>query len=156
MKHALLFQMHALRQLAGRRSRQVRIGRWWSQSDDLYVNRRAKLTRDRRPTLPPLAVSEGCRGSPQEGPAAGAPRVIKGAGGDGRLWSSVAARRSGGLAAFEPPAFVASLDDFAVVGEPVEQRRRHFRVAEHRGPFTERQVGGDDDRGLFLEALEFH
>ncbi len=33
--------------------------------------------------------------------------------------------------------------NFAVMREPVEQRRRHLRVHEHAGPFREVQVGRD-------------
>jgi hypothetical protein len=35
------------------------------------------------------------------------------------------------VAAFEPPAVVAGLDNIAVVGQPVEQRSGHLGVAEH-------------------------
>ncbi len=41
-----------------------------------------------------------------------------------------------------------------MVGETVEERRRHFGVAEDGGPFTERQVGGDDDRGPLVELAD--
>ena len=43
------------------------------------------------------------------------------------------------------PAVVAGLDDVAVMGEPVEQRRGHLGIGEHRGPFGEGEVRGDDD-----------
>ena len=47
---------------------------------------------------------------------------------------------------FEAPAFVAGLDDLAVMGQPVEERRRHhLRVAKDAWPFGEGEVGGDDD-----------
>jgi len=49
------------------------------------------------------------------------------------------------VAAFEAPAIVAGLDDVAVVGQAVEQRGRHFGVAEHAGPLAKRGIGGDDD-----------
>jgi len=39
--------------------------------------------------------------------------------------------RDGSGAGFHPPAFVAGLDDVAVVGEPVEQGGCHFGVAEY-------------------------
>ena len=68
-------------------------------------------------------------------------------------WGS-GGRGSGGFAALEPPAHVTSLDDVAVVGEPVEQRGGHLGVAEHGRPFAERQVGGDHDRGLFVELAD--
>ena len=54
----------------------------------------------------------------------------------------------------EAPAFVAGLDDLAMVGEPVEQRGGHLRVAEDGRPLTERQVGRDDDRGAFVELAD--
>jgi len=60
----------------------------------------------------------------------------------------------GGLAAFEAPALVAGLDDLAMVSEPVEQRCRHLGVTEHRWPFAEREVGGDDDRGLLVKSAD--
>jgi hypothetical protein len=41
--------------------------------------------------------------------------------------------------AFEAPAFIAGLDDVAVVGQAIEQRTEDAR------PFTEVEVGGDDD-----------
>ena len=49
------------------------------------------------------------------------------------------------IAAFESPAVIASLDDVAMVSQAVEQRGRHLGVAEHAGPFSEREIGGDDD-----------
>ncbi len=70
------------------------------------------------------------------------------------MWASVAARWSGGLAAFEPRAFVAGFDNVAMVREPIEQRGRHLGITEHRRPFAERQVGCDDDRGLFVEPAD--
>jgi hypothetical protein len=54
----------------------------------------------------------------------------------------------------EAPAFVADLDDLAVVREPVEQRRRHLRVPEHAWPFAEGEVRRDDDRGSLVEASD--
>ena len=58
------------------------------------------------------------------------------------------------VAAFEAPAVVAGLDDVAVVGEAVEQRGRHLGVAEHARPFTEGEIGGDDDRGALVEPAD--
>jgi hypothetical protein len=48
-------------------------------------------------------------------------------------------------AALEAPTVVAGLDDIAVVGETIEQRGRHLGVTEDARPFTECEVGGDDD-----------
>jgi hypothetical protein len=56
------------------------------------------------------------------------------------------------VAAFEAPTVVAGLDDVAVVSQAVEQRGRHLGVAEHAGPFTEREIGGDDDGGSLVES----
>jgi hypothetical protein len=47
--------------------------------------------------------------------------------------------------AFEAPAVVSGLDDIAVVGQAIEQRGRHLGITEDARPFTEGEVGGDDD-----------
>jgi antitoxin ParD1/3/4 len=60
--------------------------------------------------------------------------------------------RSGSV--LEAPAFVAGLDDLAVVGQAIEKRGGHLGVAEHARPFPEGEVGGDDDRGALEEAQE--
>ena len=54
----------------------------------------------------------------------------------------------------EPPAVVAGLDDVAVVGDAVEECGGHLGVAEHGGPFAEREVGGDDHRGPLVEFAD--
>ena len=41
-----------------------------------------------------------------------------------------------------------------MVGEPVEHRGGHLGITEDTGPFTEGQVGGDDDRGAFVELAD--
>jgi hypothetical protein len=46
---------------------------------------------------------------------------------------------------FKAPAFVAGLDDIAVMGQAVEQRGGHLGVAEDRGPLAEGEVGSDDN-----------
>ena len=51
----------------------------------------------------------------------------------------------------DPPTLVPGLDDVAVVSDPVEQRRRHLLVAEYLRPFTESEVGGDNDGGVLVE-----
>ena len=63
-------------------------------------------------------------------------------------------RGGGSGAVFEAPALVAGLDDFAVVGEPVEQGRGHLGVAKHARPFAEGEIGGDDDRGALVEPAD--
>jgi hypothetical protein len=47
-------------------------------------------------------------------------------------------------AVFETPALVAGFDDFAVMGQTVEERRRHFDVAKDTRPFAKGQIGGDE------------
>lgn len=61
---------------------------------------------------------------------------------------------SGSCSVLEAPAFVAGLDDLAMVGEPVEQRGGHLGIAKDAGPFTEGQFDGDDDRGAFVELAD--
>ena len=41
-----------------------------------------------------------------------------------------------------------------MVGEAIEQCGRHLGIAEDAGPFAERQVGGDDDRGALVEPAD--
>ncbi len=41
-----------------------------------------------------------------------------------------------------------------MVCEPIEQRRGHLGVAEDTGPFTEAEIGRNDDTGLFVEPAE--
>lgn len=47
----------------------------------------------------------------------------------------------------EAQAFVAGLDDFAMIGEPVEERGGHLGVAED-------QVRCDDDRLTLIELTD--
>ena len=54
----------------------------------------------------------------------------------------------------ESVALVAALDDMAVMGQPVKQRRSHLRVAEDVSPFGKRQVGGDQHTRVFIELAE--
>ena len=57
-------------------------------------------------------------------------------------------------AVLEAPAFVAGLDDLAVVCQAVEQRGGHLRVAEDRGPFAKGEIGRNDDRGPLVELAD--
>jgi hypothetical protein len=47
-----------------------------------------------------------------------------------------------------------SLGRIAVVGQSIEQGRCHLGVAEHTRPFTEGEIGGDDDRCSLVEAAD--
>ena len=38
--------------------------------------------------------------------------------------------------------------------EAVEERGGHFGVAEDARPFAEGEIGGDDDRGAFVEPAD--
>ena len=40
------------------------------------------------------------------------------------------------------------------MGETVEQRGRHLRVAEHGCPFAEAEIGRDDDAGALVELAQ--
>ena len=52
------------------------------------------------------------------------------------------------------PTVVAGLDDVAMVCQAVEQRGRHLGVAKHAGPFTEGEIGGDDDGRALVEPAD--
>jgi len=54
----------------------------------------------------------------------------------------------------EAPALVAGLDDVAVMREPIEQRGCHLGVAKDGRPLAEGEIGGDDDRGTFVETAD--
>ena len=56
--------------------------------------------------------------------------------------------------ALEAPAVVAGLDDVTVVGQSIEQRGGHLGVPEDARPFTEGQVGRDDNRGTLVETTD--
>src|SRR5947209_1197724 len=57
-------------------------------------------------------------------------------------------------AVFEAPAFVAGLDDVAVVREAVQQGRSHFGISENARPFAKGEIGCDDERGAFVEPAD--
>jgi hypothetical protein len=57
-------------------------------------------------------------------------------------------------AVLEAPAVVAGLDDVAVVGKAVEHGGGHLCVAEHLWPIGESQIGGDQQRGVFIELAD--
>jgi hypothetical protein len=58
------------------------------------------------------------------------------------------------IAAFESPAVVSGLDDVTVMGQPVEQCGGHLGVAEHAGPFSECEIGGDNDGSALVEPAD--
>ena len=41
-----------------------------------------------------------------------------------------------------------------MMGQAIEERRRHFGVAKDTGPFAEAQVCGDYDAGAFIEFAQ--
>src|SRR6266478_5173274 len=57
-------------------------------------------------------------------------------------------------AVLETPALVAGFENVAVVGEAVEQRRRHLGVGEDARPFGKGEIGRQDDRGALVEAAD--
>ncbi len=78
-------------------------------------------------------------------PALGATGLCRlGQGGEAMISSAV----------LEAPAFVAGLDDVAVVGQAIEQRGGHLGVTEDAWPFAEVEIGGDDHRGLLVEMAD--
>ena len=54
----------------------------------------------------------------------------------------------------EAPGLVAGFDDLAVMGQAVQERGGHLGIAKDRRPFAEGEVGGDDDRGAFVELAD--
>ena len=109
------------------------------------VNRRRTLTLDRRPKLTPILGGARVALAPAELVGVAQP-------GRARIGELRCCWRSG--AVLEAPALVAGLDDVAVMGEAVEQRGRHLRIAEHARPFAEGEIGGDDDRGALVEPAD--
>ena len=55
---------------------------------------------------------------------------------------------------FEAPAFVSGLDDIAVMRKTVQHGGGHLGVPKHLGPVGKGQVGGDDDRCVFVELAD--
>ncbi len=41
-----------------------------------------------------------------------------------------------------------------MMGEPVEKRRRHLGVGENARPFTESEIGRDEDQSAFIESAD--
>ena len=110
------------------------------------VNRRGNGPPDRRARGTPWFVTDrgGSAGLGEAGLgcAAGASADRRGA----------VVVRSG--AVLEAPTLIAGLDDVAVMGEAVEERGRHLRIAEDAWPFAEGEVCRDDDRGALVETAD--
>src|SRR5207245_8531969 len=105
---------------------------------------------------PSQTAGPACPGSEQEGPArvAQCPHGRR-SGARGRCLFAHRGKpgwHSG--AVFEAPALVAGFDDFAMMGQAVEERRRHLGVAKYTGPIAKGQIGGDDDRGALVEPAD--
>src|SRR4051794_31043122 len=64
------------------------------------------------------------------------------------------ARTVGSGAVFEAPALVAGFENVAVMGQAIEQRRRHLGVAEYARPFGEGEICRQDDRGALVKAAD--
>src|SRR5258707_1155641 len=60
----------------------------------------------------------------------------------------------GSGAVFEAPALVAGFENVAVMGQAIEQRRRHLGVAEYARPFGEGEICRQDDRGALVKAAD--
>src|SRR5277367_3122888 len=57
-------------------------------------------------------------------------------------------------AVFEAETVVSGFENMAAVGETVEPRGRHLRVAEHGGPLAEAKISRDDDAGALIELAQ--
>ena len=57
-------------------------------------------------------------------------------------------------AVLEAPTLVAGLDDIAVVRKAIEHGGCHFGVAEHPMPIGESQIGGNQQRGVFIKFAD--
>ena len=57
-------------------------------------------------------------------------------------------------AVLEAEAVVSGFEDVATVGETIEQRGRHLRVAEHGRPLAKTEIGGDDNAGALVELAQ--
>lgn len=55
---------------------------------------------------------------------------------------------------FKPIAVIEHFHDVAVIGQPIEQGRRHLLVNEHRRPLREAEVGGNDDAGALAQLAD--
>src|SRR5246127_4751351 len=105
---------------------------------------------------PSMASGQACPGRENEGPA----RVAQwphGGGSGGRGGGRFAHRGKPGWhsrAVFEAPALVPGFDDFAMMGEAVEERGCHLGVAKHTGPITKGQIGGDNDGNTLIESAD--
>src|ERR1700731_4546995 len=72
----------------------------------------------------------------------------------GQAGGEVPGFSAGADAVLEAPAFVSSLDDVTMMGEPVEKRRRHLGVAEDAGPFAESELCRHRNKGTLIEAAD--
>jgi hypothetical protein len=58
------------------------------------------------------------------------------------------------VSVLEPPAGVACLDDVAVMGQAVEHSSRHFGIAKNLWPVCKGEIGGDEQRRVFIEFAD--
>lgn len=54
----------------------------------------------------------------------------------------------------EAEAIVAGFQNVAEVGEPIGQRHGHLGIAKDHGPFSEAEIGGDDDAAALVEFAQ--
>src|SRR6516225_720360 len=59
-----------------------------------------------------------------------------------------------GRAVLEAEAVVSGFKNVAAVSEAIEESRCHLRVAEYGSPFTEAEIGCDDDAGALVELAQ--
>ena len=54
----------------------------------------------------------------------------------------------------EPEGVIPGFEDVAMMGDAIEECGGHLGITEHRDPFGEGQVGGDDQGCLFVELAD--
>jgi hypothetical protein len=58
------------------------------------------------------------------------------------------------IAVLEAPAVVASLDDVAMMGQTIQHGGGHPSVAEYLRPIGKSQIGGDQQRRVFIQFAD--
>jgi hypothetical protein len=109
---------------------------------------------------PTPAVEE--RSSPESMEGTRARRAVPSQATERRAWGGAVDPRGrsamgsdrGSGAVFEAPALVAGFENVAVMGQAIEQRRRHLGVAEYARPFGEGEICRQNDRGALVKAAD--
>ncbi len=54
----------------------------------------------------------------------------------------------------EAVRIITRFQDVAVMRNPVKQRSRHLCITKYLHPFTERKIGGNNQRGLLIKMAD--